>query len=179
MRRTSASKFASASSPWSGRGSGGACWLVCHLWAELQLDQFWRDRLPDSREGTSWYHVLLVRAAYRLIAPGSEGRRHREWDHRSAMGDLLHEDGALLAKDNPSRCLDKLLTHRAALFTFLTRRWQDLFGVTYDLLLYDLTSTSFESDPPFPAGDPRRHGSSRDHRPDCAPGGYPGSSPSS
>jgi hypothetical protein len=145
----------------------GACWVVCQLWAELQLDQFWQERLPDSREGTSWYHLLWVLVAYRLIDPGSEWRLHREWYHRSAMGDLLHEDGALVGKDNPYRCLDRLLAHREALFTFLTRRWQDLFGVTYDLLLYDLTSTYFESDPPFPEGDPRRHGYSRDHRPDC------------
>jgi len=145
----------------------GACWVACHLWAELQLDQFWRERLPDSREGTSWYHLLLVLVAYRLIDPGSEWRLHREWYPRSAMGDLLNEDGALVAKDNPYRCLDQLLAHKAALFTFLTRRWQDLFGVTYDLLLYDLTSTYFESEPPFPEDDPRRHGYSRDHRPDC------------
>ena len=145
----------------------GACWVVCQLWAELQLERFWRERLPDSREGTSWYHLLLVLVAYRLIAPGSEWRLHREWYPRSAMGDLLDEDGALVAKDNPYRCLDKLLAHKPALFTFLTGRWQDLFGVTYDLLLYDLTSTYFESDPPFPAADPRRHGYSRDHRPDC------------
>ena len=145
----------------------GACWLVCQLWAELQLERFWRERLPDSREGTSWYHVLLVLVAYRLIAPGSEWRLHREWYPRSAMGDLLAEDGALVAKDNPYRCLDQLLAHKPALFTFLTGRWQDLFGVPYDLLLYDLTSTYFESDPPFPATDPRRHGYSRDHRPDC------------
>ena len=37
----------------------------------------------------------------------------------------------------------------------------------YDVLLYDLTSTYFESDPPFAEGDKRRHGYSRDHRPDC------------
>lgn len=145
----------------------GACWVVCRLWAELQLERFWRERLPDSREGTSWYHVLLVLVAYRLIAPGSEWRLHREWYQRSAMGDLLGEDSGLVAKDNPYRCLDKLLPHKAALFTFLTSRWQDLFGVTYDLLLYDLTSTYFESAPPFPEDDPRRHGYSRDHRPDC------------
>ncbi len=35
------------------------------------------------------------------------------------------------------------------------------------MLLYDLTSTYFESDPPFPEGDKRRHGYSRDHRSDC------------
>jgi len=145
----------------------GACWVVCQLWAALQLDHFWRERLPPSREGTSWYHVLLVLVAYRFLAPGSEWRLHREWYTHSAMGDLLGEDCGIVAKDTLYRCLDKLVLHKDALFTFLTMRWQDLFGVTYDLLLYDLTSTYFESDPPFPEGDPRRHGYSRDHRPDC------------
>jgi len=145
----------------------GACWVVCRLWTELQLDRFWRERLPPSREGTSWYHILMLLVAYRLLAPGSEWRLHREWAQRSAMGDLLGTDVGGVAKDTLYRCLDKLLPHKDALFTFLTGRWQDLFGVTYDLLLYDLTSTYFESDPPFPDGDPRRHGYSRDHRPDC------------
>jgi hypothetical protein len=145
----------------------GACWAVCRLWTELHLDQFWSERLPPSREGTSWSHVLLVLVAYRCLAPGSEWRLHREWYTHSAMGDLLGEDFGVVAKDTLYRCLDKLLPHKAALFTFLTARWHDLFGVTYDLLLYDLTSTYFESDPPFPEGDPRRHGYSRDHRPDC------------
>jgi transposase len=145
----------------------GACWVVCQLWAELQLDQFWPERLPPSREGTSWYHVLLVLVAYRFLAPGSEWRLHREWVHHSAMGDLLGEDFGVVAKDTLYRGLDKLVAHKAELFTFLTTRWQDLFGVRYNLLLYDLTSTYFESDPPFLEGDPRRHGYSRDHRPDC------------
>ena len=145
----------------------GACWVVCQLWAALQLDQFWRDRLPPSREGTSWYHVLLVLVAYRFLAPGSEWHLHREWYTRSAMGDLLGEDRAVVAKDTLYRCLDKLVAHKVDLFTFLARRWQDLFGATYDLLLYDLTSTYFESDPPDDDGDPRRFGYSRDHRPDC------------
>lgn len=35
------------------------------------------------------------------------------------------------------------------------------------MLLYDLTSTYFEADPPFPESDKRRFGYSRDHRPDC------------
>ncbi len=145
----------------------GACWVFCHLWAELQLERFWQERLPDSREGTSWYHVLLVLVAYRLIAPGSEWRLHREWYQRSAMGDLLGEDFAVVAKDTLYRCLDKLVAHKEALFTWLTGRWQDLFGVTYDVLLYDLTSTDFESDPPFAEEDKRRYGYSRDRRPDC------------
>jgi transposase len=145
----------------------GACWLFLQLWEELELSRFWRARLPASREGTSWYHVLVVLCAYRLLAPGSEWRLHREWFERSAMAGLLAEDYAVAAKDTLYRALDRLLVHKEALFHFLRARWQDLFGVTFDVLLYDLSSTYFESDPPFAQGDLRRHGYSRDHRPDC------------
>jgi transposase len=145
----------------------GACWVFTLLWEQLKLEEFWRARLTSSREHTSWYHVLMVLCAYRLIDPGSEWRLHREWYQRSAMGDLLDEDFALAAKDNLYRCLDRLVKHKAALFSFLQARWQDLFGISYEVLLYDLTSTYFESAPPFPEGDPRRFGYSRDKRSDC------------
>lgn len=52
-------------------------------------------------------------------------------------------------------------------FTHLTARWKDLFNAKFEVLLYDLTSTYFESAPPFPAGDKRRYGYSRDKRADC------------
>jgi len=145
----------------------GACWAFVKLWEELGLDRFWQARLPQSREGTSWYHVLMLLAAYRLIDPGSEWRLHRLWYEQSAMGDLLGEDFAVAAKDTLYRCLDQLLAHKEDLFSFLVSRWQDLFGVSYDVLLYDLTSTYFESDPPFAEGSKRQYGYSRDHRPDC------------
>lgn len=145
----------------------GACWTFTRVWEQLRLEEFWKQRLPDSREGTCWYRVLVVLTAYRLIAPGSEWRLHREWFERSAMGDLLGEDFALVAKDNLYRCLDKLLVHKEQMFTWLRERWQDLFGVSFDVLLYDLTSTYFESDPPFAEGDKRQFGHSRDRRGDC------------
>ena len=62
------------------------------------------------------------------------------------MGDLLGEDFALVEKNALYRCLDKLVEHKPALFTHLRRRWQDLFGARFDVLLYDLTSTYFESE---------------------------------
>jgi transposase len=145
----------------------GACWAFYRLWEQLGLEEFWRPRLADSREGTSWYHVLMLLVAYRLIDPGSEWRLHREWYERSAMGDLLGEGPALAAKDTLYRCLDRLLPHKDALQVFLKDRWTDLFGATFDVLLYDLTSTYFESDPPFEEDDKRRYGYSRDHRFDC------------
>jgi len=145
----------------------GACWVGCQLWDQLQLEAFWRDRLPDSREGTCWRHILQTLVIYRLIDPGSEWRLHREWFKNSALADLLAEDFSLAQKDNLYRCLDKLLRHRDELFGHLRARWQDLFGVKFEVLLYDLTSTYFESAPPFPEGDKRRYGYSRDKRPDC------------
>lgn len=106
-------------------------------------------------------------SAYRLIDPGREWRLHREWYSKSAMADLLDADFGLAAKDNLYRCLDRVLEHKEALFTFLKERWKDLFGATFDVLLYDLTSTYFESDPPFPDTDKRQFGYSRDKRSDC------------
>ena len=145
----------------------GACWLACHLYEQLALDQFWQDRLPDSREGTCWQHVLQTLVCYRLIDPGSEWRLHRLWFDTSAMGDLLGEDYALVEKNALYRCLDKVLEHRPALFSHLTERWQGLFGAKFDVLLYDLTSTYFESSRPADQNDKRRYGYSRDKRSDC------------
>ena len=145
----------------------GGCWLALNLWRELALDQFWAERLGASRKGTRWHQVLLLLVAYRLLAPGSEWRLHRQWFERSAMADLLGEDVGLAEIHKLYRCHDRLLAHKQALFDHLVGRWRDLFNVSFDVLLYDLTSTYFESDPPFPDGDKRRYGYSRDHRSDC------------
>ena len=146
----------------------GACWLAGQLWRELQLDDFWADRLPPSRKGTRWDQVLQVLVAYRLIAPGSEWKLHRDWFGKSAMADLLGADFGLAESHKLYACHDILLQHKGALFSHLMARWRDLFNANFDVLLYDLTSTYFEinaSD--VPDGDKRRHGYSRDKRPDC------------
>src|SRR5207245_7530384 len=145
----------------------GACWLTLLLWRELQLDQFWSKRLGVSRKGTHWDEVLLVLVAYRLLAPGSEWRLHREWFERSALADLLGADAALADSHKLYRCHDRLLAHKQAVFDHLVGRWRDLFNASFDVLLYDLTSTYFEAEPPFPDEDKRRFGYSRDHRPAC------------
>src|SRR5271154_6693204 len=145
----------------------GACWLACELYEQLGLDEFWAGGLPDSREGTCWQHILQTLVCYGLIDPGSEWRLHRQWFEQSAMGDLLDEDFSLVEKNALYRCLDKVLGHKEELFGHLGQRWQDLFGARFDVLLYDLTSTYFESDPPFEETDKRQFGYSRDKRPDC------------
>jgi hypothetical protein len=144
----------------------GACWLGLELWRELRLEEFWQEKLPPSREGTRWDLVLTGLALYRLIDPGSEWRYHRAWFERSALGDLLGGDCRLAADDTLYRCHDLLLAHKSALFSHLQERWRDLFNAKFDVLLYDLTSTYFEGDPPEEEGL-RRHGYSRDRRSDC------------
>jgi transposase len=145
----------------------GACWLACQLYEQLGLDRFWAERLADSREGTCWRHILQTLVCYRLIDPGSEWRLHRLWFEQSALGDLLGQDFGLVEKNALYRTLDRLLEHKPALFSHLQERWRDLFGVKFDVLLYDLTSTYFESVPPEDEKDKRRFGYSRDKRPDC------------
>ena len=117
----------------------GACWLVVKLWRELELDRFWGERLGISRKGTRWGEVLLVLVAYRLIAPGSEWRLHRQWFGQSALGDLLSADSSLADPHKLYSC-------------------HHLFSVSFEVLLYDLTSTYFESNPPANENDKRGFG---------------------
>ena len=145
----------------------GACWLADHLWQALGLDSFWAACLEPSRKGTRWDLLLEALTAYRLIDPGSEWRFHRQWYEQSAMPDLLGAGYELAEIHKLYRCLDHLLPHKRALFAHLTARWRDLFNASYEILLYDLTSTYFESDPPEDPHDPRRFGYSRDQRSDC------------
>jgi hypothetical protein len=145
----------------------GACWLAGHLWAELGLDAFWAEQLEPSRKGTRWDLILAALTVYRLIDPGSEWRLHREWYLQSGMPDLLGAGYELVEIHKLYRCLDHLLPRKRALFAHLTARWRDLFNLTYEVLLYDLTSTYFESAPPEDPHDKRKFGHSRDKRSDC------------
>jgi transposase len=145
----------------------GACWLALQLWQQLELDSFWRPKFARIQGSTPWLKVLKTLVAYRLIDPGSEWRLHRQWFDASAMADLLESDFALAEKNTLYRCMDKLVEHKDDLFKFLVRRWGELFGAKFDVLLYDLTSTYFETDEDRGEGDLRQFGYSRDKRGDC------------
>ncbi|MCX8497899.1 MAG: IS1634 family transposase, partial [Caulobacteraceae bacterium] len=124
--------------------------------------------LRRSRKGTRWDLILQVLVAYRLIAPGSEWKLHRHWFTSSAMADLLGGDFGLAEVHKLYACHDRLLEHKDALFTHLADRWRDLFNASFDVLLYDLTSTYFEINAAdLPTDAKRRHGYSRDKRGDC------------
>jgi len=148
----------------------GGCWLALELWDRLRLDEFWGPRLGLSRKGTPWLKVLKTLVVYRLLSPGSEWALHRVWFDQSAMADLLEDNFRLAAKDTLYRCHDHLLKHRTALFCHLKERWTDLFESSYDILLYDLTSSYFEVDANGAVAESsglKAFGYSRDKRPDC------------
>src|SRR5262249_23672042 len=118
--------------------------------------------------GTRWDHVLQVLVPFRLFAPGREWKLHRDWFAKSAMADLLGADFGLAEAHKLYGCHDRLLAYKEALFSHLVDRWRDMFNASFDVLLYDLTSTYFEIDAAdLPAGDKRRQCYSRGKRPDC------------
>lgn len=145
--------------------SFGDCWLSCHLWQKLGLDEFWSDRLDSLRSDISWAKVLKLLVVNRLIHPGSEFYIHRQWFDKTAMDELLSTDYRIASKDRLYRCLDRILEHKEDLCKHLKSKWEDMFGIEFDVLLYDLTSTYFEG---LCEQNPKaRFGYSRDKRPDC------------
>lgn len=145
----------------------GGCWLACELYEQLGLDEFWGERLPPGRKDTHWDQVLELLVIYRLLDPGSEWRLHRQWFDGSAMADLLGSDYSLAEIHKLYEVQDLLLAHKKALFSHLQERWKDLFNARFEILLYDLTSTYFECNPPETSNGLRRFGYSRDKRSDC------------
>lgn len=143
----------------------GAPWVGCRLWEGLQLDQFWQEALGKEPGDIAWAKVVELLAVNRLCAPRSELSLHEKWFPQVAMDFLLETDAQVAEKDRLYRCLDKLGAHKTALERHLTRRWRDLFGARFELLLYDLTSTYFEGD--VAGVDQAQRGYSRDSRPDC------------
>src|SRR5712691_3467210 len=143
----------------------GNCWLACELWRELGLDRFWQERFAEGRESIGWEKVLQLLVVNRLIAPGSEFHVHRHWFLSSAMDELLNTDFAVAEKDRLYRCLDRILEHKQDVFTFLRKKWADLFHADFEVLLYDLTSTYFEGE--MEQNPKAKRGYSRDKRSDC------------
>ena len=143
----------------------GDCWAGCRLWQELGLDAFWQRRLENDCGEVPWAKVLELLAVNRLLDPRSELFVHEKWFPQTAMDVLLDCDFAVAHKDRLYRCLDRIVEHKTELEQHLASKWKDLFGASFDIILYDLTSTYFEGSAEGVAKAKR--GYSRDHRPDC------------
>lgn len=124
----------------------GDCWVGCKLWEELGLGVFWQEALGEQRGEVPWAKVVELLAVNRLCDPRSELYLHEKWFAQSAMDLLLDCGPAVAEKDRLYRALDRMVEHKPALERYLAERWRDLFGASFDVLLYDLTSTYFEGE---------------------------------
>ena len=109
--------------------------------------------------------VVELLAVNRLCAPRSELSVHEKWFPQTAMDLLLDSDAGVAEKDRLYRALDRMLSRKGALEKHLAAQWQDLFGASFEVLLYDLTSTYFEGE--AIQVEKAARGYSRDHRADC------------
>lgn len=143
----------------------GDVWLALALWRGLGLEALVERLLPAGRERVPWAKMAAVLVAARLCKPSSELHIAEDWFRRTALGDLLQLDDAQVGKDRLYRALDHLLKHKAELEAHLAQRSGELFEVSNDVLLYDVTSTYFEGE--AAQNEMAQRGYSRDHRPDC------------
>lgn len=143
----------------------GDCWAATQLWADLGRHTFWRAAPAEAAGDVPRDKVLELLVVNRLLAPRSELFVREKWFPQTARDVLLDTDARVADKDRRYRCLDRLLDHKPILEQHLARKWKDLFGATFDLLLYDLTPTYFAGD--VDAVPQAQRGYSRDHRPDC------------
>jgi len=143
----------------------GDCWLGCQIWDELKLDSFWKKRIDGYKTTIAFSKVLKLLVINRLIKPGSEFYVHQHWFDQTAMDVLLDCDFTVAQKNRLYECLDKILPYKDELCQYLKERWETLFDISYDVLLYDLTSTYFEG---LCEQNPKaRFGHSKDRRSDC------------
>jgi transposase len=143
----------------------GDVWLGWTLWRALQLDALCDAVLLAGREAVPWSQMASILVIARLCEPSSELHIAEDWYRRTALEDLLGVSPERVNDDRLYRALDRLLPHKEAIEQHLVKRLGELFDLSYDLLLYDVTSTYFEG---LAAGNPlAQRGHSRDHRPDC------------
>jgi transposase len=143
----------------------GDVWLALKLWQALRLDELLTRLIPPGDEHVPWPVMAAILVAARLCAPGSELSLAESWFRKTALGDLLGVPDEKINDDRLYRALDQLLPHKEALEQQLKERFGTLFGLEYDLLLYDVASTYFEG---LTADEElAKRGYSRDHRSDC------------
>ena len=143
----------------------GRPWLGMELVRQLGLTEVLDRLLPRGREQVPWSLTALILVLLRWYDPSSELRMAEHLYEQSALPDLLGVPADKINDDRLYRALDQLLPHKRALEVHLKNRLGTLFGIDYDLLLYDVTSTYFEG---LAAANPQaRYGYSRDQRSDC------------
>ena len=143
----------------------GDAWLGLALWRKLGLDEFFAKQMERGREAIEWDIMSCVSTIARFCYPSSELAIAERWIDQTALDDILGIDPSQINENRLYRTLDEMLPHKQALGEHLKKKYGELFGSRFDLLLYDMTSTYFEGE--AKANVQARRGYSRDSRPDC------------
>jgi transposase len=143
----------------------GEVYLALSLWRRLGLHTLLNELLPAGREEVPWERIACLLTVARFCAQPSELGVAERWYGRTALEDLLGVGWAKINDDRLYRGLDALHEHKEKLTQHLLQRYESWFGVGFEFLIYDVTSTFFEGQV---AGNTlAARGYSRDNRPDC------------
>lgn len=143
----------------------GRVYLGLALWRRLKLHRHLADLMPKGREEIEWDLIACVLALGRFCAEPSELGVAERWYEHTALEDLLGISAGKINETRLYRGLDALLDQKDALCAHLQEQYQSWFGLGFEFLLYDVTSTYFEG---LAEGNTMAaRGYSRDHRPDC------------
>jgi transposase len=143
----------------------GNCYVGLELWKRLELDQFYEGLLDEEPADVAWSRIAALLAINRLCEPSSELAVEERWYPTTALDDLLGIEEGKVNDTRLYRCLDHLIPHKTKLERHLRQRYGELFAATFDVLLYDLTSSYVEGE--AEKNPMMRRGYSRDHRGDC------------
>lgn len=143
----------------------GDVYLALALWKRLRLDEFFARVVEPGREEIPWPRMAALHAVARLCEPSSDLAIAESFFEKTALDDLLSLPPEKINDDRLYRALDVMEPHREALFAHLRDVYGELFGATFDVLLYDITSTYFEGQ--AEGNEKAKRGYSRDSRPDC------------
>jgi len=143
----------------------GEVYLALSLWRRLGLHTLLEELIPCGREAVAWERIACLLTVARFCAQRSELGVAERWYGRTALDDLLGVALDQVNEDRLYRGLDQLQAHKEQLTQHLLKRYQSWFGVGFEFLLYDVTSTFFEGQ--VLGNTKAARGYSRDSRPDC------------
>jgi len=150
---------------WTNPRRFGDIWLARWLWHFLDLDRIVDRHVPQGQEDVRPADIVAIEVINRLCQPCSELALAEHWYASTALEELLGVPDALVTKDRLYRTLTRLLQGQVPIENDLKDQFGTLFQLSYDLLLYDITSTYFEG--LAEENDLAKRGYSRDHRSDC------------
>ena len=143
----------------------GQLYLALSLWRRLGLHSLLNELIPSGREEVAWERTACLLTIARFCAQPSELGIAERWYQRTALEDLLGVPWEKINEDRLYRGLDVLHEHKEQLTQHLLERYQSWFGVGFEFLIYDVTSTFFEGQ--ALSNTKAARGYSRDNRPDC------------